>query len=152
MTDPQYSRSKQAAFERAVGKFVELKTGSPVKRRHKPPRNPFKEIKDGWSRVEGALRATVERMRAEGYEDWAIWQDLEKHLPAEFIAFLRSECSAAPVANEPEICAAEVKPNHEEIKVSPDPPESSADPSDEALKSAENRPVSGQMPGFNFGH
>jgi hypothetical protein len=126
-TDLQYNRNKQAAFGRAIGRFIQFKTGRAIKREVKPRANPFKEIANGWKRVEGNIKANVERMRRQGYEEWAIWQDAQKHLPLELITFIRSGVTTATEGKaagsrqtRQENARANVRPNHGEIEVSPE--------------------------------
>ena len=86
-TDPHYMRGKKRAIDRAIVRFAKM-TGN-ITTREKITINPYRKIQDGWKRVEGNLNATVEKMRQQGYEDWAIWQDASKHLPSDLVDFIR---------------------------------------------------------------
>ncbi|HXG66832.1 MAG TPA: DUF3854 domain-containing protein [Blastocatellia bacterium] len=96
---PGFTRGKKATREAAIEKFISFKSGK-VDHKPKPRPNPHKAIQDGWKRVTGAVNANVERMRAQGYEDWAIWHDLADSLPPEFLAFIRQSSGPEPPAGD----------------------------------------------------
>ncbi len=88
-TDPAYQKSKAKAFERAVSRFVEASSG-----RNRPakiaasPRNETRRLQRAWKQAGGLIANTIERMERQGYEPWAISQDLARCLTPKALPFL----------------------------------------------------------------
>ena len=59
---PGYQRGKKAARESAIMKFITEKSGVAYVPKLPPRPNRSKQIADGWKRVQGNMRATIERM------------------------------------------------------------------------------------------
>jgi hypothetical protein len=84
--DPSYRRaSKRIRAEEARLLAGRLTKYEPQKKETLTPRQ---EILMAMKRAAGNLKAAIELMRAKEYEDWAIKQDLRKHLPAEFFKIM----------------------------------------------------------------
>lgn len=89
MTDPTYSRSKAKAFESAVARFVEARTGRLRPEKSPQSQNETRRLQRAWKQAHGLIESTIDRMEKQGFEPWAIEHDLRECLSPRAIEFLK---------------------------------------------------------------